>query len=441
MAARVALRRVQISPLGVARRVTPPAPSAYRLIPLVAGIGELAYFAGVGHPRSSTGQIGAYFLGFLLIMAGLIMAGPWLTMACSRIMAGRTSRAALIAGRRLSDNPRAAFRSIGGLILALFVTSVAAGITTTIIADHGAPAGGAVASDTLADQFVTGQTLIGPSVDGRGLDPRHSAERAALHQGRPGRDGDPHRPPRRPSPKANQSDLPGLASCAQLSSTPALGRCAAGRWALPSITLNLSGAETSRSQAATVWPVAAISLQRLHRIPVQTIIVGTNGSSAAIERARTALEAAFPYLGPPAIISGSGSQSTYTELQHMTDVVILASLVIAGCSLAVSVAAGLTDRKRPFSLLRLTGAPIGVLRRVVALESAAPLIIVALVSAGTGFLASGLFLRSELGESLRPPGAGYYLIVFAGLAASLGVIASTLPLLQRITGPENARNE
>ena len=48
--------------------------------------------------------------------------------------------------------------------------------------------------------------------------------------------------------------------------------------------------------------------------------------------------------------------------------VILVSLPIAGCSLAVSVAAGLTDRKRPFSLLRLTGAPLGVLRRVVALE-------------------------------------------------------------------------
>jgi hypothetical protein len=35
----------------------------------------------------------------------------------------------------------------------------------------------------------------------------------------------------------------------------------------------------------------------------------------------------------------------------------------------------------------------------------------------------------------------YYLIVLAGLVASLGIIASTLPLLQRITGPEVTRNE
>ena len=82
-----------------------------------------------------------------------------------------------------------------------------------------------------------------------------------------------------------------------------------------------------------------------------------------------------------------------------------------------------------------------MLRRVVALETALPLAVSAVVAAGTGFLASALFLRSELGESLQPPGGGYYLIVLAGLAASLAVIACTLPLLERITGPETARNE
>jgi hypothetical protein len=57
------------------------------------------------------------------------------------------------------------------------------------------------------------------------------------------------------------------------------------------------------------------------------------------------------------------------------------------------------------------------------------------------FLAAQLFLTSQLHYSLRPPGVEYYLVVLAGLAASLGIIASTLPLLSRITGPETARNE
>jgi len=82
-----------------------------------------------------------------------------------------------------------------------------------------------------------------------------------------------------------------------------------------------------------------------------------------------------------------------------------------------------------------------VLRRVVALESAVPLLITAVASVGAGLLVAQLFVSSQLGYSLRPPGAGYYLIVLSGLAVSLGIIASTFPLLKRITGPETARND
>jgi hypothetical protein len=63
------------------------------------------------------------------------------------------------------------------------------------------------------------------------------------------------------------------------------------------------------------------------------------------------------------------------------------------------------------------------------------------ISTAVGFLAAGLFVRSQLGESLHAPGVAYYLIVLGGLITSLAIIASTLPLLKRITGPETARNE
>ena len=135
------------------------------------------------------------------------------------------------------------------------------------------------------------------------------------------------------------------------------------------------------------------------------------------------------------------AQAQITQWQHDANVVILASLAIAGCSLAVSTAAGLTDRKRPFSLLRLTGVPLRTLRRVVTLESAVPLIAAAVISAGTGLLAAGLFLQAQFGVSLRPPGTAYYLSVLAGLVISFAIIAATLPLLNRITSPQTARNE
>ena len=437
IAARIALRRVSISPLGVTRRVTPQPPRARRLIPLLAGLAELAYFVIVGRPKSTPGQIQAYTTGILVVMAGLIIAGPWLTMVGSRIMARRTSRpATLIAARRLADNPQAGFRAISGLVLALFVTSVAVGVITTINAYGGGNADGAPQRNTLVDRFVN-------FADGPGTESISSLPNALLGRVRAIQGvqavttvhSDPFSTERFGPP-------PGLASCAELSGTPALGRCPAGA-AVVTIIPHVN--DTRSTDAGTVWDAAPISVAALQRLPVQSIAVATNGSTAAIERSRTVLQLAFPDMYQPVTIAEDFAQRPGTKLnaqfQRLADVVILASLPIAGCGLAVSVAGGLTDRKRPFSLLRLTGAPIGMLRRVVAVESAAPLLVIAVLSSGIGFLAAGLFVRSQLSETLQPPSAGYYFTVLAGLAASLGIIASTLPLLERITGPETARNE
>ena len=406
---------------GVTRKVTPSPPRAYRLVPLAAGVAELVYFVVVGHPKSTGAQIEAYFSGCLLIMAGLVIAGPWLTMVGSRVMARGADRpSVLLAGRRLSDNPRGAFRAISGLIIALFATSVSVGIITTILDDHGTSGGGAGASDTLIQQF---QDVIGPrqsapaeavpaiAVPNSVLAALHSIEHVqgvTVIYANPG-------------PSENQPGSPDslLVACDQLAHTPALGRCPPGA-AVVAISGSLdSGTITGKSSLATrVWPAAAISSAELPRLPAQAIVVGTNGSRTAIERARTTLELAWPN-GAPATLAEINANNTRTvaELQQMTNVVILVSLVIAGCSLAVSVTAGINDRKRPFSLLRLTGVPIAVLRGVVALEAAVPLLLISVLSSGMGFLAAGLFLNSQLSESLRPPGPEYYVIVVAGLVA------------------------
>ena len=55
-AARLALRRVRISPLGAARRVTPKPPRWWRVIPLAAGIAELGFFVVHGPPATISGQ-------------------------------------------------------------------------------------------------------------------------------------------------------------------------------------------------------------------------------------------------------------------------------------------------------------------------------------------------------------------------------------------------
>jgi hypothetical protein len=446
IAARLALRRVQISPLGVSRRVAPRAPRAWRLLPLLAGVLELVSFIGIGRPAGTPGQLAAYVPGFLLILAGLITAGPWLTMMGARVVARRARRpAALIAGRRLADRPGAGFRAISGLALALFVTSVTVGVITTISADRGPNSVGAAAAGTLIDQFTAPGTdrpapVPAPSTAVlfrlRALRGVHGV--ALIHTNPLGL--------RISSAKvglpAAFGPLPsGLVSCSQLALTPTIGRCRPGAAAAVVTPHVLVGVPLA--PASVIWDPVTIPAQRLAQLPIESVVVATGGSVATLEQARTVLETAYPGQEPPQTMRELASPpgSDLTGWQQLATVVIITSLVIAGCSLAVSVVGGLSDRKRPFSLLRLTGTPLRVLRSVVALESAVPLLLVALVATGTGFLAAQLFLAAQFHYTLLSPGTGYYVSVAGGLAASLAVIASTLPLLSRITGPETARNE
>ena len=153
---------MHISPLGVTRRATPKPPRAWRVIPLLAGLAELGFFVVHGRPATSPGRPRRYLPGLLLVMIGLVIAGPWLTMVGARIMARRTSRpGALIAARRLADNPRAAFRAVSGLVLALFITTVAVVSITTQDAKEDHPVGWASASNVLADDQA-GQPPSGP---------------------------------------------------------------------------------------------------------------------------------------------------------------------------------------------------------------------------------------------------------------------------------------
>ena len=438
VSARLALRRVQISPLGVKRRASSRPPRIVRIIPLLAGIAVLAYFDAAGKPGSNGGQLLELLAGFVLLVVGLVLAGPWFTTAGARLMANRASRpSTLIAGRRLLDNPKAAFRFISGLVIALFVASAAIGALSSIAADSSS-GGGSAGRGTLAEPFCGFSTSNCPASAQVPSVPAHvlAGLRATpgvrsvtlVHQA---------------SSQGPLGNSFGLVACDQLARTPAIGKCAPGT-SVASIGYFLSELLGHNSHASsTVWPSAQRSAAGLAKLPVNAVVVATNGSSSALERARTTLERAFPFQGTPVAVDAFDPSTArlLAMIQDMTDVVIVASLVIAACSLAVNIAAGLGERKRPFSLLRLTGVPTGLLHRVVALESALPLLLVAAVSIVVGLVSAALYLHSQVGIAFSIPGITYWATVAAGLAVSLAIIASTFPLLSRITGPEVARNE
>jgi len=374
-------------------------------------------------------------------------------MAAARVMARRTSHpGTLIAARRLADDPRAAFRAVSGLVLALFITTVAVAGITTWNAQQLTLRVSAAETNVLTDQLAGQQPARpGPAAPAASL----AAELSRIHgvQGVVVVRADPGLtiPAAFHNLGANLGTSPvpaGVISCAQLAAVPALGRCPAGAAAAAFPADGFAGPLYGVDATGITWPAANAADARLDSLAVDTIDVATNGTVPAVEQARTVLENAPAY----AAYLGAGAPSTVGELiaqsnptnsgyQQLANTVILVSLPIAGCTLAAGIAAGLADRKRPFSMLRLAGARLASLRRVVALESAVPLLAVAAVAMGTGFGATAMYASLEMQHPVMAPGAAYYLLTAGGILAALGIITATFPLLARITGPEVARND
>jgi hypothetical protein len=111
------------------------------------------------------------------------------------------------------------------------------------------------------------------------------------------------------------------------------------------------------------------------------------------------------------------------------------TLIVGGCSLAVAVAGGLVDRRRPFTLLRVSGAQVGVPSEVALLEAVVPLVAATLVAAGIAYGTSLLaFVRlAPAGSAIPQLGHDYYALMGIGLVSACGIITVTLPLLRRMT--------
>jgi len=177
------------------------------------------------------------------------------------------------------------------------------------------------------------------------------------------------------------------------------------------------------------------------------------GSPAALEQARTYLATHTA----PSVPGQDGDQPTpprtFAEVvtirtgedtiaQRLVDAAVTLTLIVAGCSLAVAVGGGLVDRKRPFTLLRVSGILSGALSRVVLMEAALPLAAATVIAAGIAYGTSVLAV-SRLGAEGVIPGLGrvYYETLGAGLAIALLVILLTMPLLRRMSAPGNVRFE
>jgi ABC-type antimicrobial peptide transport system permease subunit len=488
IAALLSLRRVRISPLGVSRKVTPPAPGAWRVAPLLIGVILFVY----GLSRTTPKDIGVQaYPGLIVILVGLVIGGPWLTAQAARLLARFRGGSALLAARRLTDNPKAAFRSVRGLVLAVFLGTVVAGLLPAVNSTTASPASVALKNVLLAgftQSPVCGLTVNcsgggtggggpgGPSgkltpserIGFLGLPPATGAALVARLDAIPGAHaypvyslpqdanvtgvksgpGGPRRGPAPIGPGNNDTNAANaVISCASLRQLAVLGQCAPGMRAVQANTGNFF----SDNPHYITMPIAGRSspaaTQNLSHLYLQLVMVRTN-SAATLERVRTYLDMHTP-LSQSGTAPRTFGEATLARLgvastvQRLIYIAVALTLLVAACSLAVAAGGGLVERKRPFALLRVSGTPASALYRVVVAEAVFPLAAAVVVAAGVAYGISVLTVGKIAPKGTPVPVLGhvYYETMGAGLVVSLLVIAATLPLIGRMTGPASARFE
>jgi hypothetical protein len=244
-----------------------------------------------------------------------------------------------------------------------------------------------------------------------------------------------------------------VVSCASMRAIGALGECAPGRTAVRTVDDSLFDDNPTYQTKAFVGPTNAEYTGDLTKLGLQTVLVKVNGP-ATLERVRAYLAVN----APPQVGGGYGASPTpprtfgetlqiriarATTFERIMYAAVALTLIVAGCSLAVTVGGGLVDRKRPFTLLRVSGTPVSVLSRVVLLEAAVPLVAATVLAAAIAYGTSiTAFLRlAPRGTAIPQLGHDYYTIMGIGLVVAFVVILVTLPLLRRMTAPSTVRFE
>ena len=469
------LQRVRISPLGASRKTTPAPPSALRPVPLVLGVVvfPVAPFLLAGHQQASgppgpsgpsgpSGSAGpspllfpVMLVGEVLIMTGLYLSGSWLTMQGARLLArAAKGPTGILAARRLADSPKTAFRSVGGLVLALFVGTAIADVVPAVNSGLRLTHGGKL-NNVLRVSFTPPSIGYG-SAPGRGLPPQPSAGMLRRLRSYPGTSALPvylYGPQNGyPSCEGNYNCAPsiGIVNCHDVGRSflfilrcPPHTAAVQVQFGVFLITNNLLFTPLPLGTS----PIPAGARASLRSLHMGEVLVLTKNPST-LEKIRTFMGAYTAAAGSSNVPETFGEVSrtraaVYSEIETIALAVVAVTLVVAGCSVAVAAGGGLMERRRPFTLLRVTGAPLRVLYRVVLLETVLPLILTAVAAAAAGLGTAALIMRL-LGPKAGPvtlPGHLYFLTLGCALAASLAVLAATLPLLKRITTPGEMRFE
>lgn len=463
LAAQLTLGAVIRSPIQSSTRGAGRQVHFWRVVPLALAIPALIW---VTDTDNSGGR--NVMIAFAALLATLILAGPWFVRVVGALLAHTRWPAAVMAGRRLTSDPRAGFRSISGVILAVLLSTLFVGSTPAAVAS--------LRSTTVVGrQMGTAQALVQTASPKQSDDLLRDVRRvdgveaaALVYTGLVASAGNP----------ANVwiGDCKQITDAARLPSVSCdaasvivaenfRNDVSAGR---PIEIYNLSPAQlrprdaipaasditTSRVRIPTtarmpaqhgidmpgvlISPTAAGSLTK-HLRP--SLLVLAYQDDAALEQARSVILRAIP---ASTVTTRQNAYDGYNEsvrrfywlLTAGTTVIFL----ISATGLVIAMLVGLVERKRPFTMLRATGAGIPLLRRTLLLEAMAPLSVMAVLSAVAG-AAIGIYISTPKEGSPYIPWAELLLPVTAGLSIALLIIGLATSMVRHFIDTTRTRFE
>ena len=459
LAALAGMRRLSLSPLGVQRRVTPPQPSALRLVPTFAGLVSLIVSVNVFRGPDVVPLV---FVGvsFATIIGGIAFAGPWLTALVGRVL-GRIARgpSALLAGRRLADDPRGSFGSIAGVIMAVFVASAFftfAAYATLHAGAFNAPTRPNVVQ-AMPRNAASAEVMAARLSSVKGVQSVLGIRDVGLIAS----SGDSMQAWVVPCKSLLAEMAMPEASCgsARVHTILPPGRALGSSYEVVSYDSRFE--ELVRLDfpvdPATVAPLVpdATSVEGLPdliidpiafgdaaaQLPVTRLYVTTDGAAASSERVRAAVQAmdvtATVFLADTKV----SSVPQFAEVARIVGLGLIGSLLLAGCSLAVATMTGLLERRREFTFLRAAGMPVARLRVLVLLQAGVPLVVVSGFSALLGVVVAQAILRMATVAEVPMPDPSLVGVLGVSLAVAMAVVVATLPAVDGLTRPTSLRSE
>ena len=372
---------------------------------------------------------------FCLTMLGLLWAGPLLTSWSARLARrGARSAAQVISLGRLAQHPRAAFRAVGGLVVAVYAVTLFA-VAITAAAGTTTPAQGAGYLSTTTLYATAGPA--DPAVLGAAasrLDDVEGVRTVAVASmevprgsGSSGSSQDPD----------EDQDAAYTRLVLSVEDARALGAADAqsetGWVSVSSGWLADDAADPLPAEAPGEGPAPAV------------LLVGTDGGAGALERARTAMETSnldltmYPLTRSDRVeVMAMALENQFAALGYIG---ILIAAGVSTASLAVSTIASLLARRRVLSLLRLVGMPRDVLRRSVAYETLLPVATVLALSIGAAVYTAWVLVTGTSSRGIDWPAGSYYVVVGACLALTGAAIAASARAAGRMVSGGTVRFE